>query len=84
MAKLNRFSRNLALMMIKLYQRYFSPDHSYRAARYPHGFCRFHPTCSQYSYEAIDKYGLAKGFWLSLKRIFRCHPFAKGGFDPLK
>ncbi|HEX29469.1 TPA: membrane protein insertion efficiency factor YidD [Candidatus Poribacteria bacterium] len=45
--------------------------------------CRFYPTCSQYSVEAISKYGLIKGGWLSLKRLSRCHPFNPGGYDPL-
>jgi len=46
--------------------------------------CRFTPTCSQYTYQAIEKYGSAKGLFLGLKRIIRCHPFSKGGYDPLK
>ncbi|CAG0889459.1 unnamed protein product [Cyprideis torosa] len=45
--------------------------------------CRFTPTCSRYAIEAIEKYGLAKGCYFSLKRIFRCHPFCRGGYDPL-
>ncbi|MFC1627195.1 membrane protein insertion efficiency factor YidD [Patescibacteria group bacterium] len=45
--------------------------------------CRFTPTCSEYSYQAIEKYGILKGGLLSLKRIFKCHPFNKGGHDPL-
>lgn len=45
--------------------------------------CRFVPTCSQYTKEAITKYGVIKGFWMGVKRICRCHPFNKGGFDPV-
>jgi len=46
--------------------------------------CRFYPTCSEYSLEAIKKYGSIKGSYLALKRILKCHPFHPGGYDPLK
>ena len=46
--------------------------------------CRFTPTCSEYTYQAVEKYGVVKGLFLGLKRIIRCHPFSKGGLDPLK
>lgn len=45
--------------------------------------CRFHPTCSAYGQEAIEKYGAARGGWLLVKRLVRCQPFCKGGFDPV-
>lgn len=45
--------------------------------------CRFYPTCSSYSIEAIEKYGVIKGGWLATKRICRCHPFHAGGYDPV-
>ena len=48
------------------------------------GTCRFYPTCSDYAAQAIDKYGVFKGSLLAFKRIIRCHPLAKGGFDPLR
>jgi len=45
--------------------------------------CRFYPTCSQYAIEAVEKYGALKGGFLAVKRILRCNPFSKGGFDPV-
>jgi putative membrane protein insertion efficiency factor len=45
--------------------------------------CRFSPSCSHYSYEAIEKYGALKGSWMAVKRISRCHPFNPGGYDPV-
>lgn len=46
--------------------------------------CRFTPTCSTYSIQAIEKYGAIKGLFLSIKRIIKCHPFHPGGYDPLE
>lgn len=45
--------------------------------------CRFYPTCSDYMREAIEKYGAARGLWLGLKRLSKCHPLHEGGFDPV-
>lgn len=61
--------------MIRVYQRYISP--------FKGKTCRYYPTCSQYAYEAIDKYGAVKGLGLAIKRVARCHPFAPGGYDPV-
>jgi putative membrane protein insertion efficiency factor len=46
--------------------------------------CRFHPSCSQYAREAVDKYGVCKGIGLSVLRLGKCHPFHPGGFDPVR
>ncbi len=46
--------------------------------------CRFYPTCSEYTMQAIEKYGAARGAWMGAKRIGKCHPFHKGGYDPVR
>jgi len=65
----------LLLGLIGFYQRRISPLLGAR--------CRFHPTCSQYASEALQKHGLAKGLLLAIWRILRCQPFCKGGYDPV-
>lgn len=68
--------KKLLLSLIRFYQRSISPC-------FP-GQCRFRPTCSQYAYEAINKYGVLKGGWMAFRRLMRCHPFHKGDtFDPV-
>ena len=47
-------------------------------------YCKYYPTCSEYMVQAIEKYGVIKGFLLGIKRILKCNPFSKGGYDPLK
>lgn len=74
----------LMIGIIRIYQKTFSFDHSPFKIMYPHGFCRFHPTCSEYSIQAIKKYGPIKGGLMATWRILRCNPFNKGGNDPLK
>jgi uncharacterized protein len=46
--------------------------------------CRFEPTCSEYASQAVEKYGAVRGTWMGIKRILRCQPFCKGGYDPVK
>jgi len=67
--------KSVGLLGIRLYRLYLS--------RQIPSSCRFQPSCSEYGYEAIERYGLARGSWMTVKRIFRCHPFALGGYDPV-
>jgi hypothetical protein len=46
--------------------------------------CRFYPTCSQYMRDAVERYGVARGVWMGVRRLARCHPFRTGGFDPVR
>jgi putative membrane protein insertion efficiency factor len=69
--------KKLLIFLIKFYRKFISPLKGKST-------CRFYPTCSQYSLEAVEKYGSVKGSFLSLKRIMRCNPFNPGGYDPLK
>jgi putative membrane protein insertion efficiency factor len=64
-----------AMWLIRLYQKTIS--------RALPPSCRFVPSCSEYTYQAIEKYGILKGGWLGLKRISRCHPLNPGGYDPV-
>ncbi len=77
------FPKIAALKFIRVYQRVFSPDHGPLRRLYPYGYCKYHPTCSQYTYEAIERYGLLYGSWLGGLRILRCNPWSKGGIDPV-
>ena len=68
--------KGILLALIRFYRKAISP--------YTPPSCRFHPTCSAYAYEAIQKYGAIKGCWLAIKRILRCNPFYKGdAYDPV-
>jgi uncharacterized protein len=67
--------KTIALALIRFYRRWIS-------VVLPSS-CRFYPSCSQYTYLAIEKYGVLRGGWLGVRRISRCHPFHPGGFDPV-
>jgi len=67
--------KNIALVLIKFYQNAISPH-------FP-PCCRFYPSCSAYTYEAVNKYGFLRGCFLGIKRLLRCHPFHAGGYDPV-
>jgi len=76
--------KKIFLSLIRFYQRYLSFDQGWAKFLFlTDKVCRFRPTCSEYTYQAIEKYGILWGVWLGLKRIVRCHPWSKGGDDPL-
>lgn len=73
--------RRLAAGLIRLYQKTLSLDHGPLAKYMSRPVCKYHPTCSQYGYEAIMKYGVLKGLPKTIWRIVRCNPWSRGGFD---
>jgi len=82
LAWINTLVGRALTVLIQLYQRTLSPDHGLLKSRHPLGYCRFQPTCSQYAIDAINLYGPIRGLWKSARRLARCHPFSKGGYDP--
>ena len=68
--------RNVILITLRTYKRWMSP-------LLPSA-CRFHPTCSEYMMQAVETHGVARGIWMGLRRLCRCHPFHEGGFDPVR
>jgi len=70
--------------MIRIYQKTLSLDHGVLAKLGFPRVCRFYPSCSEYTYKAVEKFGILKGLFLGLRRILRCHPWNDGGYDPLK
>jgi putative membrane protein insertion efficiency factor len=69
------FIRALLLAGIRFYQAFLSP--------LVFSACKFHPSCSRYAYEAVERHGVRRGIGLALKRLWRCRPFAAGGYDPV-
>lgn len=77
--------KNIILFLIRFYQKHLSFDSGILKTLFlTEKACRFEPTCSEYTYEAIKKYGIIFGGWKGIKRIFSCNPLNKGGYDPLK
>lgn len=77
--------KKIILICIGIYQKTLSPDHGFfknihSATKYK---CRFYPSCSVYTTDAINKYGITKGVFEGMKRVGRCHPWSAGGYDPV-
>ena len=68
--------KNISLKLILFYKKSLSP--------YLGGNCKFEPSCSNYGYEAINKHGFYKGFYMIFFRLLKCNPFSRGGYDPIK
>ncbi len=75
--------KKIVLFLIRLYQKTLSLDHGILSIIYSERLCRYHPTCSQYTYTAIERFGLIVGSWMGLKRVISCNPWREGGFDPV-
>ena len=79
MKKISLFFRKVLIKIIEFYQEHISKVLANGGIN-----CKFYPTCSEYTKQAIEKYGAVKGTILGIHRILRCNPFSKGGYDPLK
>lgn len=71
--------KKILIFLLKTYKKFISPILKAIGVE-----CKYYPTCSEYTRQAIEKYGALKGTWLGLKRFLKCNPFSKGGYDPLK
>ena len=71
--------KKMLIKFISFYKKAISPFLEDRGVH-----CKYEPTCSEYTKQAIEKYGCVKGLFLGIKRILKCNPFSKGGYDPLK
>lgn len=73
---MRQFAKTIVLLLLRGYKWMVSP------LLLP--ACRYVPTCSEYAMEAVDRYGALRGGWMAFRRVLRCHPFTKGGYDPVK
>lgn len=77
--------KKIILKLIKLYQKtLFFHNEVFKTLFLSDRVCRFEPTCSNYTYKSVEKYGVVRGLYLGARRILRCHPFSRGGYDPVK
>lgn len=76
--------RHLLVKLIETYQATLSPDHGWLKAKYPYGYCRYSPSCSEYGKQAILKKGVLAGSFLAIYRVARCNPWSAGGIDEVR
>ncbi len=80
-----KIPRRVLMALIRWYQVNFSPNHSEKGKkRYPLGYCKYTPSCSEYGYQAVERHGVLLGGLKACWRVIRCNPCSKGGYDPLK
>jgi uncharacterized protein len=72
------------VFFISLYQKTLSPDHGWFSWHYPAGYCKYHPDCSEYFKQAVEKRGVFRGISLGAWRVLRCNPWSAGGIDEVK
>jgi putative membrane protein insertion efficiency factor len=84
MKKLFLFPRKILVFIIVIYQKTISFDHGFLKFLYPYGYCRFYPTCSEYSKQVIKKYGIIKGFFLTIERLVKCNPWSEPKINLVK
>lgn len=81
--KIIQIPKTLALILIRFYQRFLSLDQSFWGRRLGFHVCIHDPSCSEYTYQSIQKFGLIRGVVMGFFRILRCNPWSKGGYDPV-
>lgn len=78
---MNNFFKISAIKLIEIYQKTLSPDHGFFKARHPYGYCRFYPSCSEYTKQSVLKYGVGIGLFNGIKRILKCNPWTEPKID---